>query len=329
LFPELEMCDGKAMTGGDVSSDLEPGELMAGSTSYGEAFGKRLNAQASGYVTRALRNATFAVTELRYDHPQHILSTPPVEEDAFVLALHLKYFPRYQYWESDRPAPESSLIPGQVIIYDIKRTPIFHLNDVFHSVHYYFPRSALDAIAEQAEVPKIEDLRYSPGVCMDDPVIRNLSSALLPLFAEPVSAPRLFMDSVMVAVGHHVACQYGGMRIRPVAASASLARWQELRAKELLSANLDGDIALSTVAAECGMSVRRFTMAFRHSVGLTPHQWLMRRRIETAQMLLRDPNLAIPAIATSCGFSDQSHLTRTFSAKIGVTPAAWRREIFK
>ncbi|MGO7367615.1 helix-turn-helix domain-containing protein [Rhizobium ruizarguesonis] len=302
---------------------------MIGSTSYGEAFGRRLNAQASGYVTRALRNATFAVTELRYDHPQHILSTPPVEEDAFVLALHLKYFPRYCYWENDRPAPESSLLPGQVIIYDIKRTPIFHLNDVFHSVHYYFPRAALDAIAEQAEVPRIEDLRYKPGVCMDDPVIRNLSFALLPLFAEPESAPRLFMDSVMVAVGHHVACQYGGMMVRGLAANTGLAPWQELRAKELLSTNLGGDIALLTIASECGMSVRQFVTAFRRSVGLTPHQWLMRRRIETAQMLLRDPNLAIPAIATSCGFADQSHLTRTFSAKIGTSPAAWRREILK
>jgi transcriptional regulator GlxA family with amidase domain len=137
------------------------------------------------------------------------------------------------------------------------------------------------------------------------------------------------MDSVMVAVGHHVACQYGGMRVRPVAADAGLAQWQELRAKELLSANLNGDIALATIAAECGMSVRRFTTAFCRSVGLSPHRWLTRRRIETAQMLLRDPNLAIQAIATSCGFADQSHLTRTFSAKIGMTPAAWRREIVK
>ncbi|NEI72788.1 helix-turn-helix domain-containing protein [Rhizobium lusitanum] len=302
---------------------------MAASTSYGKAFGKRLGARSSGYASRALSKAMLAVTELRYDDPQHVLSTPPVEEDAFVVALHLKFFPRYRYWENDRPARESSLLPGQIIIYDIKRKPIFHLNDSFHSVHYYFPRAALDAVAEEAGVPSVTDLHYNPGVCMDDPVVRDLTFTLLPLFADPQNVPRLFMDSVLVGVAHHVACRYGGMRVRPVTAASGLTRWQQVRAKELISANLDGNLPLAALAAECGMSMRQFLKAFKLSVGATPHQWLLRRRIELAQMLLRDPDLPIPAVASSCGFSDQSHLTRVFTAKVGMTPAVWRRECRK
>jgi AraC family transcriptional regulator len=299
---------------------------MTSSTSYGKAFGKRLGAQSSGYATRALHNAMLAVTELRYDDPQHVLSTPPVAEDAFVVALHLKYFPRYEYWENDRPAPPSSLLPGQIIIYDLKRNPIFHLNDPFHSVHYYFPRAALDAVADEAEVPRISDLHYCAGACMDDPVVRDLTSTLLPLFAATPDVPRLFMDSVLVGVAHHVASRYGGMRLRAVRHGLGLARWQEIRAKEMISASLDGNLPLAALAAECGLSMRQFLKAFKLSVGVTPHQFLMARRIELAQMLLRDPALTIPAVASSCGFSDQSHLTRVFSARTGVSPAAWRRE---
>ncbi|TXI04634.1 MAG: AraC family transcriptional regulator [Rhizobium sp.] len=298
---------------------------MTASTSYGKAFGKRLGAQSSSYASRALSEAMLAVTELRYDNPQHILSTPPVEEDAFVVALHLKFFPHYQYWENDRPARESSLLPGQIIIYDIKRKPTFHLNDPFHSVHYYFPRAALDAVAEEAEVPRVTDLHYRPGVCMDDPIVRDLTFTLLPLFSDPRNVPRLFMDSVLVGVAHHVACRYGGMRVRSVATGSGLTRWQQARAKELISARLDGDLPLAALAAECGMSMRQFLKAFKLSMGSTPHQWLVRRRIELAQMLLRDPKLPIPAVASSCGFSDQSHLTRVFTAKVGISPAAWRR----
>jgi AraC-like DNA-binding protein len=302
---------------------------MTASTSYGEAFGKRLNAQASGYVTRALHNATMAVTELRYDNPQHVLSTAPIAEDAFVVALHLMHFPRYRYWENDRAAPETALLPGQITIYDVKRTPIFHLNDPFHSVHFYVPRAALDAIAEQAEEPRIDELRYRPGVCMDDPVIRDLTSALMPAFAKPEHASRLFMDSIMIGVGHHIAARYGGMRVRPPTTDVGLARWREERVKDLLSANLTGEISLVALAEECGLSPRHFSRAFRRSTGTSPHQWLVQRRVETAQLLLRDPQFTIPAIAIACGFVDQSHFTRVFGAKVGMGPAAWRREYLK
>ncbi len=79
---------------------------MAISDSYGERFGKRLGAQATAFTTRAMPGDNMiAVTELRYENPQHILSTPPVVEDAFVIGVHLKTFENYQYWRMARPLP--------------------------------------------------------------------------------------------------------------------------------------------------------------------------------------------------------------------------------
>ena len=141
---------------------------------YGEAFGRRLQAQATAFVTRSLQRATLAVTELRYDDPQHVLSTPPASEDAYMVALHLRDYPVYEYWENDRAAPASTLKAGNIIIYDINRKPVFHLNHPFHSAHFYFPRTALDAIADIAQAQRVDELRYQPGICMDDPVMRTL-----------------------------------------------------------------------------------------------------------------------------------------------------------
>jgi len=62
---------------------------------YGEAFGRRLQARATALVSRSLQKATLAVTELRYDRPQRVLSTPPVREGAFVVALILRDYPVY------------------------------------------------------------------------------------------------------------------------------------------------------------------------------------------------------------------------------------------
>jgi AraC family transcriptional regulator len=137
----------------------------------------------------------------------------------------------------------------------------------------------------------------------------------------------LFVDHVSLAVGVHVASTYGGMRpvSRPV--RGGLAPWQERHAKEILCANLDGDVPLKEVARECRLSVSHFSRAFRRTMGVAPHHWLLTRRIEVAKEKLRDRGLSLSDVALACGFADQSHLTRVFTGMIGVSPGAWRRAL--
>jgi AraC-like DNA-binding protein len=259
-------------------------------------------------------------------HPQHILSTPPIEEDAFLVAVHLKLFPRYEYWENGKAAPASVLRPGETIVYDIKRRPTFHLNSAFHSVHFYLPRAALSAIADEEGAREIDELHYKPGVGHADPVLRGVAEALLPLFRNPEDASRLFMDHVMLGVGCHVAHRYGGMRAAP-RPPGGLTRSQERRAKELMTENLSGDLPLATLACECGLSLAHFSKAFRKSVGVPPHRWLIGQRIDLAKRLLRDAPMPLAEVALACGFSNQSHFTRFFSSIVGVSPGAWRRMV--
>jgi len=300
---------------------------MPASDSYGEAFGRRLNARASGFVTRSLPRAQLAVTELRYEDPQFILSTPPVEEDAFVVGVHLKLFERYEYWENGKAAAPSTLRPGEAIIYRLNRKPTFHLNSAFHSVHFYLPTSALKSIAEDAQAPPVAELRYRPAVSHADPFLHANAEALLPLFATPERANRIFIDYVMLAVGHHIAARYGGMEPRASPFSGGLPPSQERRAKELLMADLSGGVPLSALAMECGLSVSQFARAFRRSVGAPPHRWLLQQRIEHAKGLLRDGHASLADIANATGFSSQSHFTRSFSARTGLTPGRWRQSV--
>ena len=297
------------------------------SDSYGEAFGRRLNAKVSSVVTRALPRSTIAATELRYDNPQFILSTPPIEEDAFLLGVHLKFYERYEYWENGRAAPVSSLRPGETIIYDIKRRPTFHLNSPFHSVHFYLPLGALKAIADEAEAPHIHELRYKPAVSHSDAFLRGVAEALLPVFQTPDQANQVFVDYLMLAVGHHVARTYGGMIPLVKLVVGGLTPLQERRAKELLRANLAGNIRLADLARECGLSASQFSRAFRKSVGVPPHRWLLQERIERAKIFLRETETSLAGIALATGFSNQSHFTRSFSAWTGISPGLWRRSV--
>jgi AraC family transcriptional regulator len=300
---------------------------MATSEGYGQRLAERLRAeQAQAIVTRVLRAADMAVTETRCDDPVLGLSHSIQREDAFLVALTLRDFPNRQYWEDGRQMPVCDLRTGQVDFHDLKRDPVALLDKPYHDLFFYLPRSALDAIADDAEAPRIGDLNHKP-VAIDDATISSLGMAVLPALSRPDQTSQLFIDHVLLAVGVHVAQTYGGMRPLPRPVRGGLAPWQVRRAEEILCANLDGRVALKEVAQECRLSVSHFSRAFRRSVGVAPHNWLLTRRVELAKEKLRDDRLSLMDVALACGFADQSHFTRVFTRMVGVSPGAWRRAL--
>ena len=72
--------------------------------------------------------------------------------------------------------------------------------------------------------------------------------------------------------------------------------------------NLGGDITLSGLANECGLSLSYFTRAFKRSTGDAPHRWLLRQRVQHAKTLLRGTQMSLAEIAIVCGFADQKPL---------------------
>lgn len=300
---------------------------MSKSSAYGEAFGEILRARTTSFVTRSLHAGLVAATEARGDNPQRGLSSPFMREDAFLIALQLRDYPDHEYWEEGRPKAHNGLRAGHTTMYDLKRDPRFLINAPFRSVHYYFPRAALNGIADAAQAPRIDELSYQTGAGVDDPVMRGLTESLLPAFEHPEQANRLFVEQVTLAVGVHAAGAYLGMRGKKKPANGGLASWQEKRAKEMIEARLDGDISPAALAQECGLSVSHFARAFRRSTGMAPHQWLLQRRVAKAKQAMRETDAPLVEIAVSCGFADQSHFTRVFSKAAGISPGCWRRQI--
>jgi hypothetical protein len=143
------------------------------------------------------------------------------------LDARTNFFTNYyrQYWEDGRPMPVCDLRTGQVDFHDLKRDPVALLDKPYHDLFFYLPRCALDAIADDAEAPRIGDLNHEP-VAFDDSTISNLRMAMLPALSHPDQASQLFIDHVLLAVGIHVAQTYGGMRAlpRPVRGVAGEAR---------------------------------------------------------------------------------------------------------
>lgn len=105
-----------------------------------------------------------------------------------------------------------------------------------------------------------------------------------------------------------------------------LAPWQLRLALQRLLRNPCADLSIAELALLCGLSRSYFAKAFKISMGAPPHRWLVSQRVLRAREMLERTDESISLIALSCGFSDQSHLTRLFHAQTGYSPAAWRRQ---
>ena len=98
------------------------------------------------------------------------------------------------------------------------------------------------------------------------------------------------------------------------------------RVREHIHSRLSQRIELNELAAIAGLSDCHFSRAFKQSVGISPHRYVMQRRIEAAAVLIEQTDRPLSEIALEVGFSDQSHFTRMFSRLARQTPRAYRHD---
>jgi len=299
---------------------------MAQTGFYGERLQRylHLDEMPPTLVTRSLRGAEAAVTETRDDNPVPALSGSLAPEDAFSVSLKLHDFPDCELWDGGKCVTKANVRAGTTYLYDLKRDLRYVIDKPFHSLHFYIPRSALDSISQPGQ-SRVDQLDAQYGTGHDDAVIRHIGASILHALRRPAEVNQLFTDHMMLAFTAHVAQAYGGLRMSE-RTRGGLAPWQIRRACERLAFDLGGTLTLQQIAAEFGLSASHFARAFRVSVGLPPHQWLLRQRVNTAKQLMTARELPLSEVAISAGFANQSHFTRIFSAMVGISPGAWRRE---
>jgi len=112
---------------------------------------------------------------------------------------------------------------------------------------------------------------------------------------------------------------------RPAPSKGGLASWQERKVREHVDTNIDSSILVEHLADIVSLSAAHFCRAFKKSFDVTPHAYIVRRRVECAQELMRTTRSPLSQIALDCGFADQTHLSKLFRRLTGRTPNNWRR----
>jgi AraC family transcriptional regulator len=276
---------------------------------------------APTFATTTLKSAQITVSRLAGDGAG--LSAPLPAERAYGVWLQLKESADAELWKLGRPTSAAPFAAGSIVIAQLEDEPRLRFPAPFDVLFIHLPRIAFDELAQVHGAPRIDALADQAGTL--DPVVHDLGRALLQSLQQPSPPSPLFFDHVAFALYARLAERYGRTRREPTRRPGALTAWQERVAKEALAADLGEAPSLARAAGACGLSVARLARAFRATTGMPPYRWLRSVRVERAKALLLDPSLALAQIAYDCGFADQSHFTRVFTAAIGVTPGAWRR----
>ena len=300
-----------------------PREVIGGnyeSAVLGDRFGL---SHPPTILARTSSVAPIGFTRLKTEGASLSRSKAPPIENAYI--FHVQLQPAaMDMWIDGKFWPATTTTAGATFLYDLRSSPVAEMHSSLDNVRFYISQASLDELAFDHGIRRAAGLMTPRLGCLDR-VMYGLANALLDHVERANEHSALFVDHVALAFFTHVMSAYGNAAVPDDLTPGGLSPWQLRRALDFLSAHLSDDPGVADLARECGLSTGYFSRAFRQTTGITPHQWLIRRRLERARQLLLGNGLELADIALVCGFVDQSHFTRVFAKLEGDSPGKWRQ----
>jgi len=159
---------------------------------------------------------------------------------------------------------------------------------------------------------------------LQDQTMRQLMEILRDEKRREFQNGAFFLDSIAAALASHLIRRYSANAPVITNSVGGMAPSALRRCIALMDARLGSDLRLDELAREAGLSTSHFIRSFRESTGKTPYQFLLDRRVQRAQTLMRNPRCSLTEVARSTGFANQHHMARVFRSVTGITPSAWR-----
>ena len=182
-------------------------------------------------------------------------------------------------------------------------------------------RAACDGMASDVELssaPKLEDARVGA-------LVAAVNAERIAGFPNG----RLFLDSVEQALAVALVNSHAVRHCTARVYRGGLTPARLRRVTELVHGKIEEELTLHEMAQCAELSPAHFSEMFRKSTGESPHQFLLRQRIERAKEMLREAEMRVLDVAVACGFKTQQHFARVFRQICGASPTAYRYEVLR
>ena len=285
------------------------------------------SAGCSWRTQTAISDCGIPVTVTRIASTTGRFRISPVQRPTAALDLYVALpsrKSRFLIWHGGKTA-RTWLRTGDCIIYGMPPSQQLAALAPFDLLHLAIPR--LGGPFSTAFSGKQGGHRFvSLGACqVSDPVVSGIAQLVATDLAGAKGGPSPHIKHLVSALLAHLQAQYTGEPMAADRPRRGLTSWQEHQAVEVLTNDVGDAPDIDAAAHACDLTPDRFVRLFKLTTGMPPHRWLRWYRVELAKRQLLDTGSALSEIAFSCGFSDQSHFTRVFTAWTGLTPGEWRR----
>jgi AraC family transcriptional regulator len=186
--------------------------------------------------------------------------------------------------------------------------------------------------AEQLErfmshAPDSACLKVDPQYSVSDPHVASLVRNMRDEIQAGCPTGKLYGEALSLALAAYLFKRYS-VELGPADRDElALSPMQVSRVREYIRTNLARDIGLAELADQVRLSPHYFAMRFKHALGVSPHRYVLRERIDEAQRLLAAGRMSISEVALSLGFSDQSHFSQAFRKVTGTTPKRYQSKL--
>lgn len=215
-------------------------------------------------------------------------------------------------------------VPGALGIYPAYLSQKFSWGEEVEFFNLFLEPSFLSQVGY--EVFGHDRLELVPNVTVPiDPLIQQICFALKTSLEIDGDNSSLYADSMAQALVVHLLSRYSTQSPRIQIRAGRLTQQQQRQILEYFQVNLDRNISLAELAEILRLSPCHFAHLFKNSTGISPHQYLIRCRVERAKQLLTLDGLSIAAVAQTLGFASQGHFTYHFKRLVGMTPKVFSR----
>ena len=192
-------------------------------------------------------------------------------------------------------------------------------------LEYVCVRVAPQSVAAVNEESGTAVLRHR--VAVEDNLVPALVMALRKEAQDRSTAGSLYVESLGAALIAHLVREYGSGSRTDVRFRGGLPLQRLRRVQDYIEANLSAELHLAALSRVAEVSVRHFVRAFKESTGVSPHQFVLGRRMEHARSLLAGTTLTIADVALRCGFGSPSRFAAAFRHATDLAPAAYRKVV--
>lgn len=233
-----------------------------------------------------------------------------------------------QFWMAGKQVSNGRIAPRTLLVTGPSLRSRALFKAPWRAYRIYLPQSMIAECYEHAmgRAPT-SDVVLSDAKFVSDPQVEQLIQALVSSANENEHFGRVYLNGVSLAVTARLMARLTGVR-SCTKERGRLAKWRLNKVKDFIEANLDQSLGLGDLSAVAGLTRMHFAALFRASTGMTPHQYLLKRRISKAQdLLLAKCKMPIVQIALEVGFQTQAHFSTVFKDITGITPARWREDM--